>query len=204
MKKFFLIILLFGLIFESAFSQTIVIHTNNGMTHQFNLSEIDSITFSESTSIISTKDLLAKDNEVYGWLFAGSSWVADNFSELTTYINGMAEIYQRHGFVDAAHQTYQGTIDNVNRQLSLTIYNQGNESNALATYEDPDTGLSDAVIWTDGAGQAAHYIRYNGLSQALTFYRGQYFVYLVINCDTDESLNLIKQFALTVDANIQQ
>ena len=204
MKKFFLIILFFGLIFESAFSQTIVIHTNNGMTHQFNLSEIDSITFSESTSIISTKDLLVKDNEVNGWLFTGSSWVANDFSELTTYINGMAEIYQRHGFVDAVHQTYQGTIDNVSRQLSLSIFNQGNESNALATYEDPDTGLSDAVNWTDGAGQAAHYIRYNGLSQALTFYRGQHFVYLVINCDTDESLNLIKQFALSVDANIQQ
>ena len=203
MKKFSLIIIILVVISKTTFSQTILIHTNSGTIHQFNLSEIDSITFTEGAPIISTENLLVKNNEIVGWSYTGSNWVANDFSELTIYINGMAEIYQRHGFVDAAHQTYQGKIDNIDRHLSLTIYNQGNESNALATYQDPDTGLSEAVDWIDGAGQAAHYIRYNGLSQALTFYSGQYFVYLVINCDTDESLNTLKQFALTVDSKIQ-
>ncbi len=202
MKIFFIITFLLVAISGSAISQTILLHTNDGTIHQFNLAEIDSITFSESTLIL-TENLLVENNEIAGWSHTDSRWVANNFEELTVQINGMAEIYKKHGFVDAAHQTYIGTIENTERQLSLTIFNQGNESNALATYEDPDIGVSDAVDWNEGAGQAAHYIRYSGLSQAMTFYRGQYFVYLVINCDTDESLNVLKEFALTVDAKIQ-
>jgi len=204
MKKISLIFILLGLISKPIFSQSILIHTKDGTIHQFVLSEIDSIIFSENTSAISTEDLLLKDNEISGWSYTGARWVANDFAELTIYINGMAEIYQRHGFVDAAHQSYQGSINNFDCQISLTIYNQGSETNALATYEDPDVGLGEAVDWNNGAGQAAHYIRYNGLSQALTFYRGQYFVYLVINTDSDESLNTLKQFALAIDGKIQK
>ena len=152
--------------------------------------------------VLSIEDLLVKNNEITGWSYAGQGWVAQNISELTTYINGAAEIYQRYGFVEAAHQEFQGTIDGKSRQLRLTIYNQGNETNAKAVYDDPDLGLSGAINWQNGAGKAAHYIRF-GLSQALTFYRNAYYVHLEIDYDTDESLNILKQFALNVDGKIK-
>ncbi len=156
-----------------------------------------------SDEILSIEDLLVKNNEITGWSYDGARWLANNISELTTYINGGAEIYQRHGFIEATHQTYRGKIDNVDRQLKLTIYNQGNKSQAMATYEDPDIGLVGALDWEDGAGLEAHYIRYSGLSQALTFYSNSYFVYLEITYDTEESLNILKQFALNVDGKIE-
>jgi hypothetical protein len=156
-----------------------------------------------SDEIISIEDVLVKNNEISGWTYNGSGWVANNFSELTIYINGAAEIYQRHGFTEAAHQAYQGTIDNSDRQLQLNVFNMGNEKNAQAIYEDPDIGLSGALEWNDGAGNAAHYMRYGGLSQILAFYRKTHFVYLQINYDTEESLNILKQFALNVDGNIK-
>jgi len=156
----------------------------------------------DNDDILSIEDLLIKNNEITGWTYGGSSWVANNVSELTTYINGAAEIYQRHGFVEAAHQQYQGKIDNVDRQLRIFVYNQGNENNSKTLYEDPDLGLSGAIEWTNGAGDTAHYIRYGGLAQTLSFYKDRYFVSLEINYDTEESLNILKQFALNIDGNI--
>ncbi len=152
---------------------------------------------------LSIEDYLVKNNEITGWSYSGQGWVANNISELTTHINGEADIYQRHGFVEAAFQKYQGTIDSGERQIDLTVYNQGNTSNALATYEDPDIGLSGAIDWDNGAGEAAHYARFGGFSQALSFYRGSYFVLLRMGYDTEESLNILKQFALNVDGKIQ-
>ena len=156
-----------------------------------------------SDEIISIEDVLVKNNEISGWTYNGSGWVANNFSELTIYINGAAELYQRHGFIEAAHQPYQGTIDNGERQLELNVYDMGSEKNAQAVFEDPDFGLSGALDWADGAGTTAQYMRFGGLSQILAFYRNTYFVYLQINYDTEESLNILKQFALNVDGNIK-
>lgn len=148
------------------------------------------------------EDLLVKNNEITGWSYNGAGWTANNISELTTVIDGLADIFQRHGFIEAAYQAYQGKVDNADRRLDLTIYNQGSETNARATYDDPDLSLTSAQNWTGGAGTAAHYERY-GLSQKLAFYRGSYFVMLEMNYDTEESLNILKQFALNVDGRIK-
>lgn len=154
-------------------------------------------------NILSIEDLLVKNNEISGWTYSGSSWVANNISELTQYINGGAEIYQRHGFVEAAHQEYQGKIDNIDRQLRITIYNQDNKDNARATFEDPNLALFGGIQWEGGAGESAFYARYSaGNSQAIIFYRDKYFVSLEMLYDTDESLNILKQFALNVDGNM--
>jgi hypothetical protein len=157
----------------------------------------------DNDQILSIEDVLVQNNEITGWSYSGTGWVANNISELTTYINGAAEIYQRHSFVEAAQQSYRGNIDNSERQLNLSVYNQTNQTEAQATYEDPDIGMSGAIEWTGGAGNEAHFIRNSGLSQVLTFYRGKYFIYIEINYDTEESLNILKQFALNVDGKIQ-
>jgi hypothetical protein len=157
----------------------------------------------KTDEIITIEDLLVKNNEISGWNYGGQRWVANNISELTTYINGLAEVYQRYGFFDAANQSYEGKIDNQNRQLQLTVYRLQNEENAWGAYEDPDLGLGSALEWENGAGTEAKYVRYGGLSQVLAFFRGAYLVSLQMNYDTEESLSILKQFALNVDQKIK-
>jgi len=156
-----------------------------------------------SESFLSIEDLLVRDNEISSWSHAGPGWQASSVSELTVYINGMAEMYQRHGFEEAAHQSYGGMINSGTRTLALTVYDMGSESNAREVSGDPDLGLSGATAWAGGAGQAAQYVRFGGLSQTLTFYRGEYFVFLAVDYDTEESLNILKQFALNVDGKLR-
>jgi hypothetical protein len=147
--------------------------------------------------------LTVKNNEIAGWSYSGQAWIANNLSELTTHIDGQAEVYRRHGFIEAAHQEYSGSVNNSQVLLKLTVYNQGSEANALALYNDADLGFTGAIDWTAGAGQASHYVRNGGLSQVLSFYRNGYLAYLEIGTDTDESLNILKQFALNVDGKIK-
>lgn len=154
-----------------------------------------------TNEIITTEDLLVKNNEITGWVYGGERWMANSITELTTYINGLADVFQRYGFVEAAHQSYEGKIDNENKKLQLTIYKQQNEESARAVYENPDLGLGSALQWENGAGSEAKYVRY-GYSQALVFYKGPYFVYLQIDYDTEESLIILKLFALNVDSKI--
>jgi hypothetical protein len=146
------------------------------------------------------EDYLVKNNEITGWTLGSNKWTANNISELTNRINGAAEIYRRHGFVEAASQDYQGTVNSNQTALKLTVFNQASKANASAVYSDPDVGFSGAITWTNGAGEASQYLRNGGLSQQLCFYRNNFFVLLEINADTEESLNIVKQFALNVDA----
>lgn len=157
----------------------------------------------ESSEVLSIEDLLVQNNEITGWSYSGVSWVASSVSELTEYINGMAEIYQKHGFTEGAQQSYGGTIDGSSCTIQLIVYNMDTEDNAKDMYDDPDLGLSGATVWTDGAGTEAHYVRYGGLSQVMTFHLSTYFVYFQINYDSDESLNILKQFALNVAGKIE-
>jgi hypothetical protein len=152
--------------------------------------------------ILTAEDLLVDNNEITGWTYTGTRWTANSYSELTDQINGAADTYEQHGFREAAHQEYSGTIDSGTRTLSLTIFDQGTNENAGDTFDDPGTGLSGATPWTDGAGDEAKYIRH-GLSQVLSFYSGEYFVKMDMDFDTEESLNILKQFALNVDGKIK-
>jgi hypothetical protein len=158
---------------------------------------------SSTNSVKSIEDYLVKNNEITGWTYSGSGWTANNISELTTYIDGAADIYQKHGFVEAVFQQYQGSVNNNQCNLKITIYNQESKSNAQATYNDNDIGLSGAIIWQGGAGDETHYVRYGGLSQVMTFYRNSYFIYLEINTDSEESLNILKQFSLNIDGKLK-
>ena len=153
-----------------------------------------------STTEKTIEDYLVKNNEIAGWTAGSNRWVANNITELTNRIDGAAEVYRRHGFVEAASQDYQGTINSNQATLRLTVFDQGSGSNTAALFNDPQIGFSGAITWSNGAGEAAQYLRNGGLSQQMCFYRTKFFVLLEINADTEESLNILKQFALNVDA----
>ena len=155
-----------------------------------------------NTSTKTIEDLIVKNNEITGWSFSGTGWTANNITELTSQINGGAEIYQLHGFVEAISQAYQGTVNQNQVQLTIYIYNQGSNANAGELYNDPNLGFSGAIDWAIGTGATAHYVRH-GLSQQLAFYRDQYYVLLDIAADSDESLSIMQQFALNVDGKIK-
>jgi hypothetical protein len=152
--------------------------------------------------VLAIEDLLVENNEITGWTYSSTNWIANNITELTTYINGGAEIYQSYGFVEGACQSYEGSVGDGVRELKVTIYNMSTESNASDTYDDPNCGISGGTDWPDGAGVRANFIRH-GLAQELAFYKSSYFVKININYDSDESLNIIKQFALNIDGKIQ-
>ena len=147
------------------------------------------------------EDLLVGKDEIPGWSIEDPGWTADNMEELTSYINGAAEVYLRHGFVKAAHQPYCGSIEDRDSRLELSVYDQGGVQNALDLYGDPGLGFSEPIDWS-GAGSAARYNRYGGLSQALSFCHGRYLVLLQVDEDTDVSLDILKRFASIVDRKI--
>jgi len=171
------------------------------VTAAFQACKKDSSSSPEAAKAIDA--FLVRNNEIAGWTYTGSGWVANNVSELTTYIDGMADTYQRHGFVEAAHQGYQGSVNSKSATLRLSVYNQSTKASASALYADPALGFVGAIDWTGGAGDASHYARYGGLSQVLAFYRNGYYVSLEMNTDTEESLNVLKQFALNVDGKLK-
>ncbi len=154
---------------------------------------------------LTIEDMLVKNNEITGWVYSGSGWIANNSSELTQQINGGAELYIKHGFTEAASQLYHGTINDISCEIVLTIYNLATNENAVALFDDPDLSLTSALTWSDNpAGTVAKYIRYSGLSQILCFYRSNYLVYFTLDFDTEESLNILKQFGYNVDEKIKQ
>jgi hypothetical protein len=150
------------------------------------------------------EDMLVKNNEITGWAYSGAGWIANNGTELTTQIDGGAELFIKYNFSEGAYQMYTGVINSIDCELQLYVYNQGSASSAISLFDDPDLGFSSAITWTDNpAGTKAKYERYSGLSQVLGFYRDKYFVHLNISFDSEESLNILKQFAYNVDEKLK-
>jgi hypothetical protein len=156
-----------------------------------------------SGGAVDIEDLLVRNNEITGWTYSDAGWVARNSEQLYAQINGAGVPYVRdYGFVEGAGQEYEGTIDSATRELEIWVFDLGTESNAKGAYDDPQLRPSGVTPWTDGAGQEAYYKRF-GLSQKMSFYRGPYIAILDMAYDTDESLNIIKQFALNIDGKIE-
>jgi hypothetical protein len=149
----------------------------------------------------SAADLLVKDNAISGWTKSGRHWTTNSAVELRNEINGGSVIYTSRGFVEAAMQTYEGTILNYTETVELYIYDQGNEANAKSVYDEVVRGLSTSIDWMDGAGTEAK-IEFGGMLQRIIFYHSKYFVSLTISSDTEEALDVLKIFATSVDSNI--
>jgi hypothetical protein len=161
---------------------------------------------SKSTSepeTLTIEDLLVRNSELAGWVYGDRRWVARNFTELYGAIDGAGDVMNRYGFREAASQNYNGTVNDAPCVVTLMVFDQTTDENAGNLYDDPDTGMSDAIPWPDGAGEDAQYKINEGFSAKVTFYRSNYYVDLdIFNGGSEEGLNILKQFALNVDGKI--
>ena len=159
---------------------------------------------SNKSTVVAIEDLLVKNNEITGWAYSSSSWVANNGSDLTQKIDGGAEQYIKYGFIEASNQGYTGTINGSGVEITIRVYNLGSDENTSLIMDDPEVVPSNSLIWVDNhAGFAAKYMRFGGLSQHMYFNRGKYLIYLEADTDSEESLNILKQFALNVDEKVK-
>jgi len=163
-------------------------------------------TCSKSTDtgeILTIEDLLVKNNEIGGWTYGEARWVARNISELTDIINGAADKHERHGFREAAHQDYVGTVGSEAAGIQITVFDHGTHENAEDMYNDPETDFSGAVPWAgpDSAGEEAHFDQ-SLASIRMSFYREKYYVLLDISKGSTEALSVLQVFAKSVDEKI--
>ena len=157
---------------------------------------------STQPEVVTTEDLLIKDNEISGWKRTGLHWVANSSGELSNYINGEAVLYTNYGFVEAAKQEYEGTVLGNTETVELRIFDQGKTANAKAVFDEVVRQMSSPIDWSEGIGTAAKIERFS-LSQRIVFHKSKYYISLTISTGVDEALDVLKTFARNVDSKIK-
>jgi hypothetical protein len=155
---------------------------------------------STGTEIITIEDLLIKDNEISGWSLAGNFWQASSTTDLTIYIDGAAELFQRHGFIEAVNQEYQGTIEESSESITVRIFDQASKDNAGSLFTEYVRDTSNPETWTE-AGDEAIIVRYD-LSRQIVFKKDKYFIYMEVSSSLETALDILKSFARNVDRKI--
>lgn len=154
----------------------------------------------------SITDLLPRDNEISGWPRkggAGASWRATSASELQATIDGGAEIFTNHGFVEAAMQSYTGTVNTQSGvDCDIQIYDQATTVQAAAVFEDPNM-IYPAPITPESPPSAMAQIRKDIFSHTMKFVKGRYFVQLTILSADDKAQPVLEMFANNVAAKIR-
>jgi hypothetical protein len=152
--------------------------------------------------MLAPADLLPGDDDISGWGGIGAYEEANDYDGLYDIINGGAEVYIDEGFVSAAFQIYENCIGEVCSValVHLRIYDQGNSENARAVYDKVSTGIG--IPW-DGAGVEARVDESALAAYVVEFWEENFFVQVVIEEKTDESLNIAKLFASHVSSEIR-
>jgi hypothetical protein len=145
-----------------------------------------------------------------GWSHADELRTAYNYEELTVIINGGASFYMGYGFVAAAFQNYAGEPLGTPTTVTLNLFNQGSPENALALYQDPESGSGDPVADWPGSGEARVRVAFGVIT--FQFREGCFFASLVmipgdetvldhVTCLATETMNLIQaETPVTLDS----
>ena len=149
-------------------------------------------------SILSPISLLPADNEISGWTTLGAYEEADDYESLYSIIDGGAQVYIDNGFISGAFQNYVSSVGLL--EVTVRIYDQGNEANAKIVYDKVSTGIG--IPW-NGAGKEARIDESALASYIIEFYQKNLFVQVYIQQKTDESLNIIKLFASHISKQIR-
>ena len=153
-------------------------------------------------SLLTPAYLLPDDDEISGWKILGAYEEANDYDSLYALINGGAEIFIDNGFISSVFQIYQRCVDGVclGALLNLRIYDQANETNAKTTYDKVSTGIS--IPWK-GAGTEARIDESGLASYMVEFWQRNFFVQVIIEEKSDDSLNIVKLFASHIASKIR-
>ena len=149
--------------------------------------------------ILSPIALLPVDNEISGWNTLGTYVEAEDYQSLYDIIDGGAQVFIDNGFISGAFQTYMGSTGGGGSDVTIRIYDQGSESNARTLYDKVATGID--VPW-NGAGTEARIDESALASYTIEFSQSNFFVQVIIEQKTDESLNIAKLFATHISQKI--
>jgi hypothetical protein len=151
--------------------------------------------------IVSIVDLMPQQNEISGWSrTAGSdgSWLATNAAELQDQINGGSELYTNHGFVEAAMQSYVGTINAQSGvACEIQIYDQGSETEAVTVFDDANNVFTNPVTPANPPSAKAQ-ISKELFSYRMKFVKGKYYVLISIITSEDKGQEVLEVFANNV------
>ena len=155
-----------------------------------------------SASIVVPSDFLPKDGDIEGWE-KGETREADDYTSLYDIIDGGAEIYIDHGFVEGVHQNYNGSILSNNLTLELIIYDMGDTTGAYDIFHDAyvtPPSHSPQDFGDEGRLNEGLLSVY-----AIDFRKDKYYVKLSLmkaGIET-ESLQMLRLFASTVVSNME-
>ncbi|MBN2103289.1 hypothetical protein JW835_04525 [bacterium] len=156
---------------------------------------------STAPETLTIEDLLVKDNEISGWSKTGEFWLAGSSTDLYTYIDGAADLYNIHGFVEAVSQTYEGPIEGITSWITINIFDQGSQDNAEALFlQYIDENMSNPELWQE-VGEGARIQRYD-LATQIVFKKSKYFIYLEVGSSLEKALDILKSFARNIELKI--
>jgi len=104
---------------------------------------------SQNSGALQPADLLPALGAFTGWT-KGDFAQMDNYTELYAVIDGGAEIYVQHGFVEGVKQVYNGSISGSAADLDLYVYDQGSETNCAALLDETEIIPNAMTAWNTG------------------------------------------------------
>lgn len=156
--------------------------------------------------IVSIGDLMPRENEISGWARSGGSdgsWKATNPSELQDAINGGSELYTNHGFVEAAMQSFTGTVNAQSGVVcEIQVYDQGSGTNADAVFDDPNNVFANPITPANPPSGKAQ-IRKDLFSYSMKFVKSRYYVLISIITSEDKGQEVLEVFANNVAGKMQ-
>lgn len=141
-------------------------------------------------------DLLPASGEISGW-DKGDFVEMDDDAALLDEINGGAEIYIQHGFVEGVIQDYEGTIGGEAAILTLWIFDQGSASNAEDLFGEEGLNLGNLTPWEAGDEAVIDMALFH---ITIHLRADRFYVRVVIDKNDDEvaALATAQDFALSV------
>ena len=154
-------------------------------------------------STISVIDLLPQDNEISGWARDGNYELATNYQELYDIIDGEAQVYIDHGFVEGVFQDYKGLIGQEEVKLEVRIFDMGASSNAKDVYDAVASGGETPWDEPGHAGEEARIDEGLLFAYAIDFYKNKFFSRVTIQKKSDEALGICKTFCINISDAIE-
>ena len=156
--------------------------------------------------LVSISDLMPRDNEISSWSRkSGSeaSWLATNPSELQQQINGGSELYTNNGFVEAAMQSYSGSVNNEsNVECTIQIYDQSTAELSTRVFDDPNNIFANPVTPANPPSAKAQ-IRKDLFSYTMKYSKLKYYVLVTIFSADDKAQEVLEVFANNVAGKIK-